>query len=156
MCPYCSGSVRIGEYDIKIEGNKHEEVRSVLNSVVRNVSSTLNQEQNGTSYKQLELRAKLTELENEHQLAREGLNLGGKKTVFGFVGAMASLFVASGVFIYSGKEFISGTQLVIMFATIVVGLVAYYSFVFRRISKIKLEISKNKQLLEIETGKSAD
>lgn len=46
----------------------------------------------------------------------------------------------------------SGQQLVILFALMIFGLVIYFSFIFGRAAKLRLEITKTKKSLEVSSG----
>ncbi len=99
-------------------------------------------EKNEGRSKEKELRLK--ELELEYELAKSGLKYG---LIF-FPIALVALIVGP---LFKGKAgLISGDVIIWMVGFAVVGFVFYFSFVFRRITKIKANISEEKKQLEIE------
>lgn len=99
-----------------------------------------------------ELKIRLKELEKEYELANRGIELGRIKTNMAMISGLVTLFVALAAFLVAGSGFLSGNHLVIIFGMLIAALVIYYSFVFGRSAKVRMEISKTKKLLEISSG----
>jgi hypothetical protein len=102
------------------------------------------------SKKELEIRLK--ELEHEYELARAGLAKGIWATGGAMLSGLLSLAIAVIALIWTGKEFLTGTHLVIIFFILAAAIVIYFSFVFGRTSRIRAEISETKKMLEMSSG----
>jgi len=101
---------------------------------------------------ELELRLKV--LEKEYELSNRGMEVGHAKTGMAMLSGLITLGAALAAFLFKGEGFISGTHLVIIFSLLIGGLVIYYSFVFGRSAKIRMEISETKKALEIMSGEN--
>lgn len=65
------------------------------------------------------------------------------------VWGLCLLWAAFSAFVEKGEGFLSGHHLVALVAIVAVAFVAYFSFVFRRTTKLRAEISETKKLLEM-------
>ena len=101
-----------------------------------------------------ELKLQLKKLEKEYELANGGIAVGHIKTGMAMLSGILTLSAALAAFLIKGAGFISGTHLVIIFGLLIGGLVIYYSFVFGRSAKIKIEITETKKALEIMSGEN--
>lgn len=100
-----------------------------------------------------ELEVELKRLEQEYELAKEGLRMSKRYVPMAMLSGLISLVLAFIAFITTDREFLTGNQLIVIFIILAVALLIYYSFVFGRMIKIKADISKTKQKIEIEAGK---
>ena len=99
-----------------------------------------------------ELHARLKELEEEYRLAQAGLAKGMVGTLGAMVSGLATLGAALVAFLVSGPGFLSGTHLVIIFATLAAAVILYFSFVFGRTARLRAAITKTKKEIELSTG----
>ena len=101
---------------------------------------------------QLALHVKLKELEEESSLTRFGLTKG----FFAVLSMMVFFLFTLSMLVHnqatSGKEVLSGTHLVVIAVVIAFSVIIYFSFVFRRRSRLKAEISKAKAKIEMVSG----
>lgn len=100
-----------------------------------------------------ELEVELKRLEQEYELAKEGLRMSKRYVPMDMLSGLISLVLVFIAFMTSDREFLTGNQLIVIFMILAVALLIYYSFVFGRMIKIKADISKTKQKIEIEAGK---
>ncbi|MFC1971697.1 hypothetical protein ACFLV0_07260 [Chloroflexota bacterium] len=89
---------------------------------------------------------KLKRLEKESRLAMRGLLL-GKVSVTVIVVSLSLLIVVGG-------RLLSGWQFIALIAVVATAIILYFSFVFGRAVKVKYEISRTKQKIDIESGKN--
>jgi hypothetical protein len=93
-----------------------------------------------------ELRVKLRELEEESRLSRSGLYVGG-------ISAMCAMFAVLASFSIDAKmAVVSGNHLVMIVGIVAGAIIVYFSFVFRRAARVRMEISKTKTALEMGSG----
>ncbi len=142
VCANCKAAIN-RKMEIHVEGSNHDEVMKVS-------SKLISQTQNEKSKSEIEVR--LEELEYEYSLAKTGLLKGGFATVLAFLAGIMSLGAALYAFLKKGPGFISGNHLIVMFALMIGALIVYFSFVFGRAAKLKMDIRKQKKLLEISSG----
>jgi len=100
------------------------------------------------------LEERLRQLELEYELAREGLAKGRTATIAVILSGLATLIIAVVPLIWRGKEFLSGTHIVIIFSVLAIAVVVYFSFVFGRTARIRAEISETRKMLDVASGKS--
>lgn len=93
-----------------------------------------------------DLTLNLKRLEKEYDLARRGLLVGSITGTIGILAALATLL--------AGRDlFQSGWQVVVLVGIVAAGIIVYFSFVFGRLLKMKVEISRTRQKIEVESGK---
>ena len=97
-----------------------------------------------------EVRARLGELERRYSLAHLAVKIGW--IPFVLLGLpVASLSIAQ---IWDeGQNTLDDSSVIVILGLIVFGLVAFYSFVFRRVAKLSAEISATRVLLNVDTSK---
>lgn len=100
-----------------------------------------------------ELKLKLREFDHEYDLARAGLAKGMFATGGALLCGLSTLASALYAFVTVGPGFLSGENLVLIFEMMIAALVIYFSFVFGRAAKIRMEISK-KKLIEISSAEN--
>jgi len=103
---------------------------------------------------EIEKSENLIELELEHKLAYNGLIKGMKAASAAMLSGFFTLMASGVVLIVSNKELLTGIQLVLIFAILATAIIIYFAFVFGRAAKIKVEISKEKKKLEVDSGKT--
>ena len=94
-----------------------------------------------------ELKIRLKELEEEYRLARNGL-------IGGFIIILFSIVAVSGTIFVTSIEF-KGQHVVMIVGILAAAIIVYFSFVFRRVAKIRLEISRTKAQLDMASGEKA-
>ena len=99
-----------------------------------------------------ELELRLEELKAEYDLARTGLMKGFLGTIGAMISGLGTLVISVVAFMKTGKDFLTGNHIVIIFGILAVTILIYFSFVFGRAAKIKTEITKTKKLLEMSSG----
>jgi hypothetical protein len=97
----------------------------------------------------------LRQLESEYQLATGGLALRAPKTYAALIIGFLIFLVAALLLAANGKQLFPGWPLVWLFGIIATAVLIYYSFVYRRACKLKAEIAKEKERLELAAGKLA-
>jgi hypothetical protein len=95
---------------------------------------------------------KLAELERQYSLARLGLIKGGFAPGAALVGGLATLGAALFAYVKRGPGFLTGNQLVILYGLLVAGLLIYFSFVFRRLLRLRVELTKTKAQIDMTSG----
>jgi len=97
-----------------------------------------------------ELRVRLVELERHYSLAHVAVKIGW--IPFVLLGLpVASLGIAQ---IWDeGQNTLDDSSVIVILGLVVFGLVAFYSFVFRRVAKLSAEISVTKVMLNVDTSK---
>ena len=98
--------------------------------------------------KNAQLKIKLLELERHYELAQTAVKVGWVPFVvlgIGIVGIVIAQIWDS------EQNTMDDFGIVVLFAILMGGMVAFYSFVFRRVAKISAEITKTKIALEIDT-----
>ena len=101
-----------------------------------------------------EVRARLKELEHEyeHEIVKMGL-IKGLNSVLATIIALILTIIASLIpIIFVGREFMSGTHVVIIVALVIVGVLGYFFLLFGRVGRLRAEITSTKKLLEIVQG----
>jgi len=99
---------------------------------------------NENDLKNIELQIKLKQLEEEYRLARSGLKIG---SITALVAIVAVIFSFSPL---TGKGgVLTGVHYVLIALIVAGGIIVYFSFVFRRVAKVRMEISKTKTLIEM-------
>jgi hypothetical protein len=93
---------------------------------------------------QKELEIQLRHLEEEYSLAKSGLRGGLITSTIAILGVIFSFSTAS-----AKMQILSGNNLVAIVGIVAAAIVIYFSFVFRRLAAVKLEISKTKIALEM-------
>ena len=88
-----------------------------------------------------ELNMKLSELEEEYRFARSGLFVGGITSICAIVTVLFSFFAKIDV--------LEGNHIVMIVGIVAAAIIIYFSFVFRRTAKVRMEISKTKAALEM-------
>ena len=96
-----------------------------------------------------ELDLKLVELQHQYGIAKLGLLKGGFAAGGALISGLATLGAALFAFLERGPGFLSGTQLVLLFGLMIAGLLVYFSFVFRRLLRLRLEINRTKAQLHV-------
>lgn len=91
-----------------------------------------------------ELEIKLRHLEEEYALSRAGLRGGLITSTIAIVGVIASFVVPS-----AKMDILSGNNLVAIVGIVAAAIIIYFSFVYRRLAAVKLEISKTRIALEM-------
>jgi hypothetical protein len=144
FCPSCGVKLSYTEQgaisSITVSGNDHNEVQSV--------AETLSKKDKDTH----KLEIKLKELESEYELARMGMLKGGFAGGGALVAGLLTLGASLFAFLKKGPGFLNGNQLVIIFGMMIAGLVIYFSFVFGRAARVKMEITKTKKAIEMSSG----
>ena len=64
-----------------------------------------------------------------------------------------TLLASAVVLVMTGKTFINGNQLVLIFGILATAVIIYFAFVFGRAARIKAKIEKEKKELHIEVGR---
>lgn len=103
-----------------------------------------------------ELELQLKRLENERELSLAGLLKGSTTAIAAMVSVLATIGLAILSVALTDTSVISGTHIVIIAALVVFGLVAYFSFVFRRRVKLNAEIEETRAKLELLTGEDGE
>jgi len=70
------------------------------------------------------------------------------------ISGLATLAAALYAFVAVGPGFLSGDNLVFIFGMMIAALVIYFSFVFGRAAKIRMEVSKTKKLIELASAEN--
>ena len=91
----------------------------------------------------------LRQLEMEYQLATRGLAARAPKTYATLIVGFSIFLVVSLVLAANGKQLFPGWPLVWAFGVIATAVLIYSLFVYRRASKLKAEIAKEKKRLEL-------
>ena len=99
-----------------------------------------------------ELELQLRQLENEYELAKDGISSCGRLAPLAIVAFLMSLVIMLLGETLVKKTILSGSQFVTAVGIVVLGFVIFYSIVYGRVIKIRANISKKKKQLEIETG----
>jgi hypothetical protein len=94
----------------------------------------------------------LAELEQQYELMRLGLTKGGFAMGAALVGGLATLGAALFAYLKRGAGFLTGNQIVMLCGLLVAGLLIYFSFVFRRLLRLRMEISKTKAQFDMTSG----
>ena len=143
-CSRCSAVLSYSDNgnleNIHVSGSDHKEVEAVASSL--------------SGAKQDTDKLKLAELEAEYELAKVGLHKGIFAALVAIFAGLISFGGALYAFIEKGPGFMSGQELVILFGLMIFGLVIYFSFVFGRAAKLRLEISETKKSLEMSSGEN--
>lgn len=95
---------------------------------------------------------RLRELELEYALATRGLNKGYPATFIAMLSTI-TVFLTSAALNAIGKALLTGNQIVFIIGIVAGSIIIYFAFVFGRAAKIKAQITKEKQELQIEAGK---
>jgi len=96
---------------------------------------------------------KLRQLESEYQLATGGLAARAPKTYAAMIIGFLIFLVAALLLAANGKQLFPGWPLVWVFGIIAVAALIHYSFAYRRASKLKAEIAKEKKRLQFGHGR---
>ncbi len=99
-----------------------------------------------------ELRARLEELKLEYEVARLGLEKGGRAVNLAFVSGIITLAFGAITFITAGVAYLSGSQFIVIVLILALSLIIYFSFIFGRVARLRAEITKTKKSLEISSG----
>ena len=94
-----------------------------------------------------ELKFRLKKLKEQRKLMTKALSIG----VFFAILVWISL-TGKVALVFFGDDFIRSTQYLFILGILITGLLVYFAFVFRRVIKLKGEISKTKKSLELEAG----
>lgn len=101
-----------------------------------------------------ELKARLEELRHEYDLSRTALIKGSLMTFAAIGSGLTTLVIGLFAFLKRGEGFLTGNHIVAIFLILAFSLIIYFSFVFGRQVKLRAEISRTKNLLEMSSGES--
>jgi len=97
---------------------------------------------------------RLKELELEYTLADRGLGKGMHATYAAMASGGFTLLAALVAAVAFGVTVLTGGQLVTIFAILAIAIILFFALVFGRAAKVKAELSKEKQRLEVELGRT--
>ena len=108
----------------------------------------------GTSNPPIKKSDELRQLEMEYKLATRGVAARAPKTYAAMIVGFWVFLISALVLAATGKQLFPGWPLVWVFGIMGTAVVIYYSLVYRRAFKLKVEIAKEKKRLELAAGKS--
>jgi CheY-like chemotaxis protein len=99
-----------------------------------------------------ELQLRLKQLEYEYELSRQGMAKGQLATILAITGAGLTVTLAFLSSMFGKREFLSGSNIVVIIVAMVLALLGFASLVFGRAARLRGLVSKTKKELEITLG----
>jgi CheY-like chemotaxis protein len=99
-----------------------------------------------------QLQLQLTRLEREYELAKMGLGKSQAATGMGVVSVLVTMLLAFSASMWGARNFLSGTNIVVIVAIVAVALVAYAAMIFGRAARLKARMTATEKELEMVLG----
>jgi len=163
QCPRCAAHLEFdpleGKQIVHVSGTNSSEVAAVSKDLMNQFQTQHAKSPSKiseSSVKKVAQAERLTleklRLEREYELARMGLGKSSFATIAASVGVLTIVSLGFGASMWGKRQFLSGTDIVMIVAIVAIGLVAFSAMVFGRAARLKAKITEKEKELEMVIG----